>query len=87
VLAGRCVEGAWAPPFRPFAWHRAGPGTTVYIPAGTVHAFRNATGQPARHLLIGLPEVVAMLVDMGARPREAWETVSQGYRTHFSHDQ
>jgi quercetin dioxygenase-like cupin family protein len=68
-------------------WHRAGPGTTVYVPAGTVHAFRNATGQPARHLLIGLPDVVAMLLDLGARPSHTWETVSKGYRTHFAHDQ
>jgi uncharacterized cupin superfamily protein len=68
-------------------WHRASPGTTVCIPAGTVHAFRNATDRPARHLLMGLPEVVAMLVDLSAHPRQAWETVSQGYRTHYVHDE
>jgi quercetin dioxygenase-like cupin family protein len=68
-------------------WHRAGPGTTVYVPAGTVHAFRNATDQPSRHLLIGLPAVVAMLQDLGTHPRETWETVSQSYRTHFVRDE
>jgi quercetin dioxygenase-like cupin family protein len=68
-------------------WHRAGAGTTVYIPAGTVHAFRNGTDQPGRHLLIGLPEVMAYLLDMSAHPSEAWETVSLAHRTHFVHDE
>jgi quercetin dioxygenase-like cupin family protein len=29
------------------AWHRAQAGSTVFIPAGTVHAFRNASGHQA----------------------------------------
>ena len=29
VLAGHCVEGAWAPPFRPFAEAMAGYGELV----------------------------------------------------------
>lgn len=36
-------------------WVTAGPGSTVFVPATVIHAFRNTSGQPARHLAIGAP--------------------------------
>ena len=49
-------------------WRRAPAGTTVFIPAGAVHAFRNASGRPARHLVAGPPRAVEMLTELGRAP-------------------
>lgn len=36
-------------------WTTAPAGSTVFIPPGRVHAFRNAGVEPARHLAIASP--------------------------------
>ena len=66
-------------------WRCATAGTTVFIPAGTVHAFRNASGHPARHLVAGPPGAVELIVELGDHPRERWEEVHERHRSHYAH--
>jgi quercetin dioxygenase-like cupin family protein len=66
-------------------WRRALAGSTVFIPPGTVHAFRNRSGHPARHLVAGPPQAVEMITELGARPREQWEDIHERYRSHYAH--
>jgi uncharacterized cupin superfamily protein len=65
-------------------WRRAPAGTTVFIPAGAVHAFRNASGRPARHLVGGPPQAIEMITELGRRPREQWEDVHERHRSHYA---
>jgi uncharacterized cupin superfamily protein len=66
-------------------WHRAPAGTTVFIPPGTVHAFRNASGRQARQLVIGPPQAIDMIAELSAYPREQWEQVHERHRSHYAH--
>jgi hypothetical protein len=50
-------------------WRVAPVGATVFIPTGAVHAFRNASGRPARHLVAGPPRAVEMLTELSRHPR------------------
>ena len=68
-------------------WRCAPAGTTVFIPAGTVHAFRNASGRPARQLVAGPPGAVALITELGACPRERWEEVHERHRSHYARSQ
>ncbi len=34
-------------------WITAGPGSTIFVPAAAIQAFRNSNGKPAWHLAIG----------------------------------
>lgn len=60
-----------------------GPGDTVFIPRGAVHAFRNTSGKPARTLAVLTPGVLgpeyfrelAALVAAGPPDREAMRAV------------
>lgn len=65
-------------------WRRAVAGSTVLVPAGTVHAFRNASEQPARQLVIGPAEVAELIADLGEYPRERWEEVHERHRSHYA---
>ncbi len=65
-------------------WHRAPAGTTVFIPAGAVHAFRNASDRPARHLVAGPPQAIEMLTELGSHPRDQWEAIHERYRSHYA---
>ena len=65
-------------------WRRAPAGTTVFIPAGTVHAFRNASGRQARQLVIGPPRAIEMITELGDHPREQWENVHERHRSHYA---
>jgi uncharacterized cupin superfamily protein len=67
-------------------WRRAPAGSTVFIPAGTVHAFRNASGRPARQLVAGPPRAIEMLTELGGHPRDQWEAIHERYRSHYAHD-
>jgi quercetin dioxygenase-like cupin family protein len=65
-------------------WRPAAAGSTVFIPAGTVHAFRNASGHPARHLAIGPPDAVRLIAELGEHPRDQWAAVHERHRSHFA---
>ena len=57
----------------------ASPGTTVFVPAGVVHAFKNVGNADARHLVIYAPvEVLQMIEDLGqARPDQIAEILAR----------
>lgn len=65
-------------------WRAAPAGTTVFIPAGAVHAFRNASSCPARHLVAGPPRAVEMLTELSRHPRDRWEEIHERYRSHYA---
>jgi len=65
-------------------WRRAVAGSTVFVPAGTVHAFRNASDQPARQLVVGPVEVAELIAELGDHPRERWEEVHERHRSHYA---
>jgi len=66
------------------SWHRAAADTTVFIPAGTVHAFRNASGHRARQLAVGPPGAAELITELGQHPREQWEQVHARHRSHYA---
>jgi uncharacterized cupin superfamily protein len=65
-------------------WKRVTAGSTVFVPAGTVHAFRNPSDSPARQLVIGPVEVAELIADLGQHPRERWEDVHERHRSHYA---
>lgn len=66
------------------AWTPASVGTTVCVPPGVVHAFRNATSAPARHLVIHAPAAAVRLIEeLGSAPREQWDAVLHRHRSRF----
>jgi uncharacterized cupin superfamily protein len=68
-------------------WRRAPAGTTVFIPAGTVHAFRNDSGRPARQLAVGPSGAVELITELAGHPRERWEQVHARHRSHYARSQ
>jgi uncharacterized cupin superfamily protein len=68
-------------------WRRAPAGTTVFIPAGTIHAFRNDSGRPARQLAVGPAGAVELITELAGQPRERWEQVHARHRSYYAHDQ
>jgi len=51
-------------------WRRAVGGSTVFVPAGTAHAFRNATSdRSGRQLVVGPVEVTELIAEQGASAR------------------
>ena len=64
-------------------WRRAVAGSTVFVPAGTAHAFRNASGRPARQLVVGSAEVAELIAELGDHPRERWEEIHERHRSHY----
>jgi uncharacterized cupin superfamily protein len=68
-------------------WRRAPAGTTVVIPAGAIHAFRNESGRPARHLAVGPPGAVELITELAGRPREQWEQVHARHKSHYARNQ
>jgi uncharacterized cupin superfamily protein len=67
-------------------WITAGPGSTIFVPPTVIHAFRNTSGQPARHLAIGAPaEMIDLVRDLGTVGPSEFETVHEQHRSHFAH--
>ncbi|MBV9049365.1 MAG: cupin domain-containing protein [Solirubrobacterales bacterium] len=64
-------------------WRRAVAGSTVFVPAGTAHAFRNTSGRPARQLVVGSVEVAELIAELGEHPRERWEQIHKRHRSHY----
>jgi DNA-binding SARP family transcriptional activator len=63
VLAGRCIEGAWVPPFRPFAEAIAGYGEQV-----SPRQFRADLGLGGSALARIAPKLLELLPDLTAPP-------------------
>jgi uncharacterized cupin superfamily protein len=68
-------------------WLTARAGSTVFIPAGCVHAWSNSSAEPARQLVIGSSaEMLDMIRALGTTPRERWDEVSARYDMYFAYD-
>jgi uncharacterized cupin superfamily protein len=67
-------------------WIAADAGTTVFVPAGVVHAFRNSTERSARQLVVGTVQAIELVKDLSRNPREQWGQIFAAYRTHPRND-
>ncbi len=67
-------------------WIAAEAGTTVFVPAGVVHAFRNNTDRTARQLVLGSVEAIELVKELSRNPRERWGQVFADYRTRPADD-
>jgi quercetin dioxygenase-like cupin family protein len=82
VLAGELeylIDGTWT---------QAPAGSTIFVPPGHVHAWRNTTDQPARQLAItGPAEGMIMIEDaVRAAPEELGAALDR-YRSHLVDEQ
>jgi quercetin dioxygenase-like cupin family protein len=67
------------------AWVTAAAGSTIFVPPGREHGFRNTTTRPARHLAISSPaEAMTMIEELTLTTPERWPTVMSHYGTHLS---
>jgi quercetin dioxygenase-like cupin family protein len=66
-------------------WTSGAVGTTFFVPQGRVHAFRNRSGQPARHLAISGPAVAMTLIEefLNAAPDERAAVLAK-YRSRLA---
>jgi quercetin dioxygenase-like cupin family protein len=68
-------------------WTAAPAGSTVCVPRGVVHAFRNASDRPARHLVAHAPVAALELIeDLERVPQEAVEALLARHRTRLAGD-
>ena len=65
-------------------WRRVAAGGTVFVPAGSVHAFRNASERPARQLVVGPAEIAELISELGDLPRDRWEEIHERHRSHYA---
>jgi quercetin dioxygenase-like cupin family protein len=65
-------------------WTTAPAGSTIFIPPGRVHAFRNAGDEPARHLAIASPaDAMTMIEEALQAEPPARPAVFARYRSHL----
>jgi quercetin dioxygenase-like cupin family protein len=61
-------------------WIAATAGSTVFVPPGVVHAFRNSSPRAARHLVVHAPvEALAMVEEIGRTAPEGFAAVLDRY--------
>jgi quercetin dioxygenase-like cupin family protein len=79
VLAGEVeylIDETWVP---------APAGSTVFVPPGRVHGFRNNSDRPARHLAIASPaEAMTMIEELTKTAPEHRAAIFARYRTHLA---
>jgi quercetin dioxygenase-like cupin family protein len=69
-------------------WESAPAGTTVFVPPGCVHAWRNTTQEPARQLAITSPaEGMTMIEEAARASRAELGSVFARYRSRLVGDQ
>ena len=57
-------------------WRTAAAGTTICVPRGVVHAFRNSSPHSARHLVVHAPTAaLAAVEELGRTPRDQWGAI------------
>lgn len=65
-------------------WSTAPIGSTVFVPPGQVHAFRNISDKPARHLAITSPaDAMTMIEDAARAAPEQLADVLARYRSRL----
>jgi quercetin dioxygenase-like cupin family protein len=66
------------------SWVAAPTGSTVLVPAGRVHGFRNSGDEPARHLAIASPaDAMTMIEELTQCPPDQWNAVLGRYRSRL----
>lgn len=79
VLAGEIeylIDDSWVP---------APAGSTVFVPPGRVHGFRNNSDRPARHLAIASPaEAMTMIEELTKTTPKHRAAIFARYRTHLA---
>lgn len=66
-------------------WTTAPTGSTIFVPPGRVHAFRNVGDQPARHLAIASPaEAMTMVEDAAQAEPQELAAVLARYRSRLA---
>lgn len=66
-------------------WVPAPAGSTVFVPPGRVHAFRNNSDRPARHLAIASPaEAMTMIEELTKTTPEQRAAILARYRTRLA---
>jgi uncharacterized cupin superfamily protein len=66
------------------SWAVARAGSTISVPRGVVHAFRNSTKSPARHLVVHAPAAaLAAIEEIGRTPRDRWAAVFERHRSRL----
>lgn len=65
-------------------WTVATAGTTVCVPPGVVHAFRNVSQAHARHLVVHAPPAaVQMVEELGQAARDQWDVILARHHSRF----
>jgi quercetin dioxygenase-like cupin family protein len=68
-------------------WAVARAGSTICVPRGVVHAFRNTSQSPARHLVVHAPAAaLAAIEEIGRTPRDQWPAVLERHGSRFVDD-
>ena len=66
-------------------WTAAATGTTICVPPGVVHAFRNASPHPARHLALHAPPAaLAMIEEIGQASEDQLPAILVKHRTRLT---
>ena len=65
-------------------WHSAQAGSTVFVHAGTLHAFRNPSDRTARHLVIGPAELIELITELGQTHAEHWEEIHGRHNSFYA---
>jgi quercetin dioxygenase-like cupin family protein len=66
------------------AWLPASAGSTICVPAGVAHAFRNSSQHPAKHLVIHAPAAgLQAIEELGQAPRDHWDEILARYNSRF----
>lgn len=57
-------------------WATATAGSTICVPRGVVHCFRNSSAHPARHLVVHAPAAALEAIEeIGQAPRDQWDDI------------
>jgi uncharacterized cupin superfamily protein len=65
-------------------WHEAVAGTTISVPPGVVHCFRNTSGAVASHLVVHAPiEALEAIEAIARAPREEMPAIMARYKTRL----
>jgi uncharacterized cupin superfamily protein len=65
-------------------WAVAPIGSTICVPPGVVHAFRNSSGRPARHLVVHASAAALELIEqVGRTPRDQWAALFERHHSRL----
>jgi uncharacterized cupin superfamily protein len=62
-------------------WTTATAGTTITVPPGTIHCFRNSSSEPARHLVVHSLAAIELIEAIGKTPPDSWGPILAKHRS------